>query len=89
MSKYNCPAELSDSLSNRIMNDSIKIFNLLGCKDYGRIDFIIDNDDNYYFLEINSLPGMTSTSLLPVAAKAHGLSFNELVKVIIELAFKA
>ena len=89
MSKYNCPADVSVSLSKKIMNDSIKIFNLLGCKDYGRIDFILDKYDNYYFLEINSLPGMTSTSLLPVAAKAHGLSFNELVKIIIELGFKA
>ena len=89
MSKYTCPADISDSLTKKIMNDSTKIFNLLGCKDYARIDFIIDKNDNHYFLEINTLPGMTSTSLLPVAANAHGLSFNELVKVIIELAFKA
>ena len=89
LSKYNCPADISVSLSKKIMNDSLKIFKLLGCKDYGRIDFIIDKNDNHYFLEINSLPGMTSTSLLPVAANAHGLSFNELVKLIIELGFKA
>ena len=63
----------------------LKFLNFLGCKGYGRIDFIIDKNENYYFLEINTLPGMTSTSLLPIAAKAQGLSFSELVKKIIDL----
>ena len=85
MSEYKCPAKISEGLSKKIMVDSLKIFKLLGCRGYGRIDFIIDKNDNYYFLETNTLPGMTSTSLLPVAARAHGLSFSELVKKIIEL----
>ena len=85
MSKYNCPADIKKGLSKKIMSDSVKIFKLLGCKGYGRIDFIIDKNENYYFLEINTLPGMTSTSLLPIAAKAQGLSFNDLVKKIIDL----
>ena len=85
MSEYNCPADINDGLSRKIMSDSVKIFKLLGCNGYGRIDFIIDKNENYYFLEINTLPGMTSTSLLPIAAKAQGLSFNELVKKIIDL----
>ena len=88
MSEYNCPAHIKKSLSEKIMSDSVKIFKLLGCKGYGRIDFIIDKNENYYFLEINTLPGMTSTSLLPIAAKAQGLSFSELVKKIIELGLK-
>jgi len=85
MSEYNCPAKINKGLSEKIMSDSVKIFKLLGCEGYGRIDFIIDKNENYYFLEINTLPGMTSTSLLPIAAKAQGLSFNELVKKIIVL----
>ena len=85
MSEYKCPAEIKKGLSEKIMNDSVKIFKLLGCKGYGRIDFILDKNEDYYFLEINTLPGMTSTSLLPIAAKAQGLSFSELVKKIIEL----
>tara|TARA_B100000073_G_scaffold343004_1_gene347057 strand:+ start:3682 stop:4572 length:891 start_codon:yes stop_codon:yes gene_type:complete len=85
MTKYKCPANISQKLSKMIMNDSIKIFNLLGCKGYGRIDFIIDRNDNYYFLEINTLPGMTSTSLLPIAAETYGMSFKLLVKKIIEM----
>ena len=71
------------------MNDSINIFNLLGCRGYGRIDFMIDENDNNYFLEINTLPGMTSTSLLPIAAKVYGMSFEKLVKKIIELGIDA
>ena len=85
MSEYNCPANIKKGLSEKIMSDSVKIFKLLGCKGYGRIDFILDKNENYYFLEINTLPGMTSTSLLPIAAKAQGLSFDELVKKIIDL----
>ena len=85
MSEYSCPADIKDGLRKKIMNDSVKIFKLLGCSGYGRIDFIIDKNENHYFLEMNTLPGMTSTSLLPIAAKAKGLSFSELVKIIIDL----
>ena len=89
MSEYNCPADLNDDISKKIMGDSVKIFKLLGCRGYGRIDFIVDKSYNYYFLEINTLPGMTSTSLLPIAAKAFGLSFNGLVEKIINLGLKS
>jgi len=87
MTKYTCPANLSVDLENKIMSDSLKIFELLGCEGYGRVDYIIDNN-NYYFLEINTLPGMTNTSLLPIAAKTAKISFANLVKKIIELGIK-
>lgn len=87
MTKYTCPANLSVDLKNKIMSDSLKIFELLGCEGYGRVDYIIDNN-NYYFLEINTLPGMTNTSLLPIAAKTAKISFTNLVKKIIELGIK-
>ena len=85
MTKYVCPASLGEDLKNRIMLDSLKIFELLNCRGYGRVDYIIDNNNNYYFLEINTLPGMTDTSLLPIAAKNADIPFNKLVKIIIEL----
>jgi len=88
MTKYICPANLSEKLKNKIMSDSLKIFEILGCKGYGRVDYIIDGNNSHYFLEINTLPGMTSTSLLPIAAKAANISFNKLVKIIIELGLK-
>jgi len=88
MTKYTCPASLNEDLKNKIMCDSLKIFELLNCKGYARVDYIIDENNNYYFLEINTLPGMTSTSLLPIAAKAANISFKKLVKTIIELGLK-
>jgi D-alanine-D-alanine ligase len=88
MTKYVCPANLGEDLKNRIMLDSLKIFDLLNCRGYGRVDYIIDNNNNYYFLEINTLPGMTNTSLLPIAAKNADIPFNKLVKIIIELGLR-
>ena len=83
MSLYYCPAKLNDNIASKIKIDSESIFKALGCKSYGRIDYIIDKNMNYYFLELNTLPGMTSTSLLPIAAKALNISFNDLVHKII------
>ena len=84
MSKYLCPADIDSNLEHEIKNDSLDIFKILGCKSYGRLDFILDNDNNYRFLELNTLPGMTSTSLLPIAAKRQGLLFSELIDLIIK-----
>ncbi len=83
MSSYSCPAKFNDEIASRIKLDSESIFKALGCKGYGRIDYIIDKNMNYFFLEINTLPGMTSTSLLPIAAKNLKLSFDDLVYKII------
>ena len=88
MTKYICPANLTEDVKNKIMHDSLNIFKLLGCKGYGRVDYILDENNNNYFLEINTLPGMTSTSLLPISAKTANISFNKLVKTIIELGLK-
>ena len=89
LTKYICPANLNEDLKNNIISDSLKIFNLLGCRGYGRVDYIIDNNNNYHFLEINTLPGMTNTSLLPIAAKSANISFKELVKTIIDLGLNS
>jgi len=58
----------------------------LGCRHYSRVDFRLNNNDDIYLLEINTLPGMTSTSLLPKAAKEYGISFKSLIKNIINQA---
>ena len=86
MSKYLCPAKLDKDLEHNIKKDSLDIFNVLKCRGYGRLDFILDDDGKYYFLEINTLPGMTSTSLLPMAAKEQGLMFEELIDAIIRVS---
>ena len=79
---------IDNGLKEKINIDTIKIFELLGCRGYGRVDYIVDNNNDHYFLELNTLPGMTSTSLLPIAAENSGLSFNNLIKKIVQLGLK-
>ena len=85
MSKYLCPANIDKILTEKIKRDSLKIFEILGCSGYGRLDFIL-YDSKYHFLELNTLPGLTSTSLLPIAAKNSGRSFTQLISKIIEVS---
>ena len=86
MSKYICPAELDDGLTISIKKDTELLFSLLGCKVYARADYLLDNSGNHYFLEMNTLPGMTSTSLVPKSVQSEGVSFQVLIKNIIELS---
>ena len=86
MSKYICPADLPSGLSDQIKHDTEKIFKGLGCEVYGRADYILANNGQYFFLEMNTLPGMTDTSLVPKSTASAGLSFEKLVKTIIELS---
>ncbi len=67
---------------------AIKAHFALGCSGATRVDFIIDENSSPYILEVNTLPGMTTTSLLPKIAKSAGLSFNDLIEEIIRLALK-
>ena len=76
------PAKLNKKITNDIKSKSIKIFKLFNCEDYVRIDFII-KDDEPYFLEINTLPGFTNTSLLPKSLKAAGIDFDKFVKQLV------
>ncbi len=86
MSEYIVPAELSDSLVRKLSADVLRIYNTIGCRHYARADFRLNEKNEYFFLEINTLPGMTSTSLLPKAAKAAGLEFPDLIDTIIKMA---
>ena len=88
MSNYICPAELSKELTDKIQNIALEIFNILKCSGYARADFILDKDSNPWFLEINTLPGMTATSLVPKSAQAAGISFKNLIKLIIAESIK-
>ena len=86
MSEYIVPAELDDALKKNIDLYALKLHEKIGCRHYSRIDFRIDLYNNIYVLELNTLPGMTSTSLLPKAALSFGISYEELVEKIIKLA---
>ncbi len=86
-SEYLCPAPVEESVSQLIQLSAERLWKVLGLKGYARIDFRYDGNKPY-FLEVNTLPGMTDLSLTPMAAKAVGINFPELVDKIVSLAKK-
>ena len=86
MSKYICPAEINKNISSKIKEISLKIHKLLGCRHYSRVDFLLDRNNDPWFLEINTLPGMTETSLLPKSLESAGVNFNQIIEKIIREA---
>ena len=82
-----CPAPINEKLSKKIQEQAVKIHRIFGCRGVTRSDFVIKNNKPY-FLEINTIPGMTENSLVPLAAAAAGLSFSQLIDRLIELAFE-
>ena len=83
-SKYIIPARVNDSLIRSISDDALLLYEEIGCRHYARVDFLVD-ENKYFLLEINTLPGLTSTSLLPKSANFVGLSYRNLIKKIINL----
>lgn len=81
-----CPADITSEQDTLLKENALKLHNALGLGVYSRTDFILTEDNLCYALETNSLPGMTPTSLLPQEAKADGISFNELVEIIVKNA---
>jgi D-alanine-D-alanine ligase len=85
--EYLCPAELPDEITDRIQSEAEAIFKSCDCRDFARIDFILEGDTPY-FLEMNTLPGMTPQSLLPKSAAAKGIDFNSLIETMISYGIK-
>lgn len=88
MSEYEVPANLPEWIQQELQSQALRAFKALGCSVYGRMDFRLSKDFKTYCLEVNTLPGMTSTSLVPKMAKAVGISFEELIDGIIKLSLK-
>ena len=84
--RYICPAPLSPEKTIVIQEEAKKAFEILGCSGWGRVDFLMDEAGRHYFLEVNTAPGMTSHSLVPMAARAAGLSFEDLVLNVLSFA---
>ncbi len=84
MTTYHCPAPLEESLTLSIQQEALKAYEILGCNDFARVDLRLDENGVAYFLEINTIPGMTETSLVPMAAQAAGIGFADLVEQIVE-----
>jgi D-alanine-D-alanine ligase len=82
--KYHCPAGIPDAKEAEIRAMALKAFQVLGCEGWGRADLILRGDGSYSFLEMNTSPGMTGHSLVPMAARQAGISFPDLVQRILE-----
>ena len=83
-----CPAKITKSLEEKIQSTAVKVFNTLGIKTYARVDFMVDENENIFCLEANTLPGMTPTSLIPQEAAVLGKSFADLCEWIIQISLK-
>ncbi len=77
--EYLCPAPLAEELTRSVQELALRAHRALGCRHYSRVDFRLREDGELFCLEVNTIPGMTSTSLVPKAAAALGLSFEDLV----------
>jgi D-alanine-D-alanine ligase len=86
--RYEFPAKLNEAVTHQLQKYAEQAFHALGCRDYARIDFLLTEDVHPWFLEINTLPGLTATSLLPKSASCIGLSFPELAQRMVEPALK-
>jgi D-alanine-D-alanine ligase len=85
--RFVCPAQLDPELGQRAGELALEAFELLGCSGFGRVDLMLDRDSGELFvLELNVIPGLTETSLLPQAADAAGIPFDDLVGRILEAA---
>jgi D-alanine-D-alanine ligase len=83
--EYLCPCGLSAEKEKQIQQEALQAFRAVGCRGWGRVDFLMDEQGNHFFLEVNTSPGMTDHSLVPMAAKAAGISFDELVVKILSM----
>ncbi|AOT09739.1 D-alanine--D-alanine ligase [Pseudoalteromonas luteoviolacea] len=82
--EYICPAELNPAHTEQLQVMSLHAFELVGASGWGRVDAMQDANGQFYLLEVNTVPGMTETSLVPKAAKSEGISFEQLVVRILE-----
>jgi D-alanine-D-alanine ligase len=84
--KYYCPSGIAPDLEARIRAETLRAFRVLGCRGWGRADLLLRPDGSFSFLELNTSPGMTGHSLVPMAAKEAGLPFADLCVAILRLA---
>jgi D-alanine-D-alanine ligase len=86
--EYYCPAKFDVATTKRIQEAAFAAFKAVGGRDYARVDVMVRTDGTPVVLEVNTLPGMTETSLLPKAAAAAGMNYAELCQRMVDLALK-
>lgn len=85
--EFICPADLPEGVTERAQELALQAYELLGCFGFGRVDLMLDAAGDLYVLEANPIPGLTETSLLPQAAEAAGITFDDLIARILASAF--
>lgn len=88
MCSHIIPARVDEAIQSRVAVLIQQVFKALGCRGVARVDFIIDREGNPFVLEINTIPGMTEMSLVPDAARAQGISFEQLVDKLVRLGLE-
>jgi D-alanine-D-alanine ligase len=86
--EYICPAHISEDIAEFTQTMAMSAYNAIGCSGFARVDFRLDEDGQPYCLEVNTIPGFTSQSLVPMAARETGVEFPELCENIINLAIE-
>jgi len=86
--RYLCPCGLDAASESRLRALCLEAFGAVGAAGWGRVDFMLDGDGRPYLLEVNTVPGMTDHSLVPMAAQAHGLDFDALAWRILEISLE-
>ena len=84
--RYLCPCGLPEAKEMEIRKGALEAFRILGGRGWGRVDFLMDEAGNHYYLEVNTAPGMTDHSLVPMGARVAGLEYPALVRRVLELA---
>jgi D-alanine-D-alanine ligase len=84
--RFACPAQLDDATTRRAQELALAVWELLGCAGFARVDLMLDASGELSVLEANTIPGLTETSLLPQAAEAAGIAFEELITRVLDLA---
>jgi D-alanine-D-alanine ligase len=87
MTEYVVPAQIEDEIARRVQKTALSAHKLLGCYGCSRVDIILSGDNTAFVLEVNTIPGLTATSLLPKAAKVAGIDFLQLCVKLLELAY--
>lgn len=82
-SRHVCPAELDEITEHKLKNAALSIFRAAYCRDLARADFVMDEKKRFYFIDLNTIPGMTKTSLAPEAALSAGYKFHELLDILV------
>lgn len=86
LTEYLAPAPLEPEIAAKLQEEALSVYRDCGCRDFGRIDFMITEENDRIMLEINTLPGMKETSLLPMAAQSEGMDFTSLVDAMVQPA---